>query len=567
MTRLLSTLVASLALASPLAAAERGAVASSDAAATRVGLDLLAAGGNVVDAAVGTALALAVVFPEAGNLGGGGFAVVLLDGKFLVLDFREVAPAASAPSQYLDERGAPIAEASKVGARAVAVPGSPAGLHELQRAHGRLSWRQVVTPAIALARDGFEISSRTARSLAEERDLLARFPETAAEWLPNGLPPGRGEHKRLPALARTLAEYAERGPEAFASGATAEAIAGAVRRRGGVLTATDLAAYRPVWRAPFVFERRGWELGSVPLPSAGGFLLAQTLDLLEWLDVFATPRGSAERAHLLAEAFRRSFADRFLLGDPASTRATLAELLAPDWLARRAAGISRDRATPSQAVRPFPEDDAPALADSHETTHISVVDGAGNAVALTTTINSLFGSGLWVPEVGIFLNNEVDDFTVAPDQPNAFGLIQGLANRIAPGHRPLSSMTPTIARRDGDTIALGGRGGGRIPTAVLQTLLHLWAGDAPAAAVARPRLHHQWLPDRLEVERGAFPAAALAELSGRGHAIVPLTTTARVNVAFRHADGRVEAAGDPRADETAGVWRSPVLAIVEEELP
>jgi gamma-glutamyltranspeptidase/glutathione hydrolase len=536
-----------------IAGAGGGAVAASEQDAVRVGVETLAAGGNAVDAAVATALALAVVHPEAGNLGGGGFAVVRLRDEVAVLDFREVAPAAATERMFLDERGEPRPGASLVGPLAAGVPGSPAGYHELHRRFGRLPWRRVVAPAIALARDGFALSARGARNLAEQRDGLARFPESAAVWLPNGRPPGAGARLRLPELAATLEAYAARGPSAIVAGETARAIEAASRKYGGVLTAADLAAYRPVWREPLRFERFGWQIASVPLPSSGGAIVGQALGLLERRGGAAAAAESAERAHLLVEAWRRAFADRFRLGDPASTAIGLAELLAPARLTRLAAEIDPARATASAALEPGAG--ATTAPEPAETTHLSVVDGDGNLVALTTTLNDLYGCKLWVPDAGFFLNDEMDDFTTAPGRANEWGLVQGDANRVAPGRRMLSSMTPLVAWRGAEALATGGRGGSRIPTAVAQVLLALWGGDDAAAAVARPRLHHQWLPDRLEHEAGALDAAARAELARRGHGLVPapLDRLPKVNLVVRRADGRTEAAGDPRGPEFAAV--------------
>jgi gamma-glutamyltranspeptidase/glutathione hydrolase len=521
-------------------------VVSSDPRATAAGLAAMADGGNAVDAAVTAALVLAVVYPEAGNLGGGGFALVRASGEIAALDFRETSPAAATREMFLDARGEPLPDAATDGPRAAAVPGSPAGYHELHGRFGRLPWTRVVEPARRFAADGFEISARTAQTLAERRDHLARFPESAAIWLPGGEPLGAGTRLTLPDLATTLADYAARGPVALASGRVAAAIEAANRRYGGVTTAADLAGYRPVWREPLRFAAFGWELAGMPLPSSGGVVLAQTLALLEgarWRDA---PRGSAERAHLLIEASRRAFADRFLLGDPATTLSTPERILDPGWIASRLAGIDRRRATRSAEIAP-----GPPLAEGDETTNLVAVGAEGDMVVLTTTLNQLYGGSLWVPEAGYFLNDEMDDFATAPGRPNLFDLVQGEASAVAPGRRPLSSMAPTLAWRGGELVGVGGRGGSRIPTAVLQALANLWDGDAPAAAVARPRLHHQWLPDRVEVEAGALAAEVVAELRERGHEIVEATALPKVNLARRRADGTLELGGDPRAAEAA----------------
>ena len=531
-----------------------GAVAAADPVAVEVGLAALREGGNAVDAAVATALALAVVFPEAGNLGGGGFAVVRMGGDLAALDFREVGPAKARRDMYLDAQGKPVPGASLVGPLAAGVPGSPAGLYALHQRYGRLPWTRVVAPARRLAAEGFPVSRYLHDLLgkAETRKLLGRFPESARVWLPGGEPPAIGSVLRLPDLAATLGRYAEQGPKGVATGPVAAAVEKASDAHGGVLTAADLAAYRPEWRQPLLLDAFGWKLASMPLPSSGGIILGQTLGMLEKLGWAGLPRFGADRDHLLTEVFRRAFADRLLLADPATTRATGAQLLAPDWIARRAAQIDPRHATPSTRIKPWPDAGAPA--EGTETTHLSVVDRDGNLVALTTTLNELFGCGLWVPEAGFFLNDEMDDFTTAPGQPNLFGLVQGEANAVAPGRRMLSSMTPVIAWKGDEAYALGGRGGSRILTNVIQVVLDLLVdGDPLQAALDRPRIHHQWLPDRLEAEPDALSPETRAELERRGQTILISRDTAKIHAVHRLADGRVEAASDPRGSGIGGV--------------
>lgn len=533
-----------------------GAVASADPLATAIGLDVLRAGGNAVDAAVATAIALAVVYPEAGNLGGGGFAVVRMKGEIFALDFREIAPAAARRDMYLDREGKPVPNASLVGPLAAGVPGSPAGLHELHRRFGRLPWASLVAPARKLAADGFRVS-RYLHDLigrSDNRPLLETFPETARVWLPGGAPPAIGSTLRLPRLAETLGRYAEKGPAGVTEGPVAAAIEAASTRHGGVLTRADLAAYKPVWRKPLELEAFGWRFATMPLPSSGGVILGQVFGLLErrgWKDL---PRFGAERDHLLAEALRRSFADRFLLGDPGTTKATEAQLLDPAWLDRRAASIDRGRATPSNALSTWEAAPAASGKEGTETTHLSTIDAEGGMVALTTTLNNLFGCGLWVEEAGLFLNNEMDDFSAAPGKPNLFGLIQGEANAVAPGKKMLSSMTPVLAWKGSEAYAIGGRGGSRIPTHVLQVILNaLVDGDPLQSALDRPRLHHQWLPDVLEAEADALSPETRAELERRGHQIALATSTCKVHAVHLRADGRMEAASDPRASGIGGV--------------
>jgi gamma-glutamyltranspeptidase/glutathione hydrolase len=526
-------------------------VGSAAPAATEAGLTILREGGNAADAAVATALALAVVHPAAGNLGGGGFAVVRFGGQVSTLDFRETGPAAATAGMFLAPDGTPVAEKSLVGPLAAGVPGSPAGLFELHRRFGRLPWSRVVAPAIRLARGGFVVTPRLHRSLTEARALLARFPETAAVWLQAGEAPVAGGVVKLPRLAAALSAYAKRGPEALTTGAAAVASVAASRRYGGILTVEDLASYRPAWREPVVFTAFGWQVASMPLPSSGGIILGETFGILERLGWAKLPRGSAGRIHLLAEAWRRAFADRFLLGDPATTLAGPAQLLDPVWLARRASEIDRFRSAPSVRVQPWAR---PTPTEKLETTHLSVLDGDGNAVGLTTTLNGSFGCGLLVPELEILLNNEMDDFASAPGKANLYGLVQGEANAVGPGKRMLSSMTPTIAWRGSEVMVLGSPGGSRIPTATGQVLLDLVVdGDTLQAAVDRPRVHHQWLPDELAFEDGALTPATLKELTERGHMLRRVQSLGEVHAVRRRADGALEAAADPRGPGSAGI--------------
>jgi len=528
----------------------RGAVASAAAAATEAGLAILEAGGNAADAAVATALALAVVHPAAGNLGGGGFAVARFGGRVSTLDFREAAPAAATPGMFIGPNGTPVPDASVIGPLAAGVPGSPTGLYELHRRLGRLPWSHVVAPAVRLAREGFVVTPRLHREIVLSQELLARFPETAAVWLPEGQAPVAGSVMKLPKLAVALAAYAERGPEALTTGAAAAAVVATSRRYGGILTAEDIASYRPVWREPIVFAAFGWQVASMPLPSSGGIILAQTLGILERLGWAKLPPNSLDRIHLLAETWRRAYADRFLLGDPATALASSAQLLDPAWLKRRASEINRSRATPSAKVRPWAR---PAGDDAGETTHLSALDGEGNAVSLTTTLNNTFGCGLLVPELGILLNNEMDDFATAPGRPNLYGLIQGEANAVGPGKRMLSSMSPTIAWRGSEVVVLGSPGGPRIPTATAQVLLNVVIdGDALQAGVAKPRVHHQWLPDELRYEAGALDRATRIELARRGHTLRSVERLGEVCAVRLGTDGTFTAAADPRGPGAAG---------------
>jgi len=533
-----------------------GAVASAAPAATEAGLEVLRAGGNAADAAVATALALAVVRPRAGNLGGGGFAVTRFGVEVKTLDFRETAPAEATRDMYLDNRGEPRPDASLIGPLATGVPGSPAGLFELHRALGWLPWAEVVAPAIRLARDGFTVDRRLERGLGANADRLQRFPETAAVWFPDGKPPVAGSTMRLPELAATLEAYAARGAPAITEGPIAAAVELAARRHGGVLRAADLAAYRPVWREPVRFEAFGWQVASMPLPSSGGIILGQTCGLLERLDWAKYPRFGADRFHLLVEVWRRAYADRVLLGDPRTSVASAVQLLAGEWLDFRAERIRLAKATASNRVRSWSRDQLP---EPTQTTHLSVMDGDGNAVALTTTLNGSFGCGLLVPGAGFILNNEMDDFATAPGQPNFYGLIQGEANSVGPGKRMLSSMTPTIAWRGKQVIVIGSPGGSRIPTATAQVLLNLIVdGDDLQEAVDRARIHHQWMPDLLYTELYALSPETARALKRRGHELRVVLELGEVHSVRGEVAAEVWAAQDPRGPGTAGVVRPAV---------
>ena len=482
-------------------------------------------GGNAVDAAVATGFALAVVLPEAGNLGGGGFMLLrLADGHAHFLDFREKAPAGATRDMYLDPKGNPVPDASVVGYRAIGVPGSVAGLAYAEKKFGKLTLAQVMAPAIRLARQGFAISAHDARQLRDPS--LAAFPETRRTFQRDGHYYQAGETFKQPELARTLERIAA-DPDSFYHGALAQELAASLQKGGGLITAKDLAAYEVKEREPVRGSYRGYEIIAAPPPSSGGIALIEALNILEGYDLAKLGNGSAESIHLVAEAFRRAFFDRAeLLGDPDFASVPVAALMDKHYAAAWRETLDPHRASPSadlrRPVQAFEKlDRMAALGEPDHTTHYSVVDSAGNAVAVTTTLNDLFGSRVTAEGLGFLLNDEMDDFTSKPGSPNMFGLLQGEANAIAPGKRPLSSMAPTIVLKDGRLfMVLGSRGGPRIITAVAEVLLNVIDyGMNIQQAVDAPRFHHQWMPDVLRVEQDGMPRATGNRLAAMGHKI------------------------------------------------
>jgi gamma-glutamyltranspeptidase/glutathione hydrolase len=499
--------------------ATHGMVISTDRYASDVGVAVLRSGGNAIDAAVATAFALAVVNPEAGNIGGGGFMVIrLADGTTAALDFRERAPAAASHDMYLDENGE-LTDESRVGHRAVGVPGSVAGLWQAHQRYGSLPWRDLVEPAIDLA-EGFEVSERQARSLRYYAEDLAEYPGTAEIFLRAGEPPGVGDTLVQADLADTLRRIQEAGRDGFYSGATARLIVAEMQRHGGLITEQDLASYEAAWREPVEFTYRDHKIIAMPPTSSGGLTLALMAKILEGYELSDMPWHSAQMVHLLAEAWKRAYADRNeYLGDPDFVDIPGERLISAEYGAERRAGISLQRATPSLDVTPGL---GPYVAEEN-TTHFSVVDAAGNAVSMTTTINSFYGIKAVVEGAGFLPNNEMDDFAAQPGTPNMFGLVQGEANAIAPGKRMLSAMTPTIVLRPNGSLLLvvGSPGGATIITNVFQNIMNVVDyGMTLIEAVHAPRLHHQHLPDRIDYERGALDAATISALEAMGHTLL-----------------------------------------------
>jgi gamma-glutamyltranspeptidase/glutathione hydrolase len=511
--------LAARAASPPATEAAHGMVVTAQHLATDAGLDMLKAGGNAVDAAVAVGYAEAVVNPCCGNLGGGGFMTLhLANGRDVFLNFRETAPAAATPDMYLDADGHVIADASLYGWRAVGVPGTVLGLDTALSRYGTLSRAQVMAPAIRLAREGFVLTRGDTDILQAKTDRFRRDPETARAFLhPDGSPYAPGETLVQPDLAATLQAIAEAGPDAFYRGRIGQAVADASHAGGGLISAADLAAYTVTEGAPLTCTYRGYTFLSAPPPSSGGTTLCEILNILEGYDLRGLGFHSAASVHLLTEAMRHAFLDRnTYLGDPAFVTNPLDRLLSKDYAAAIRAQIG-EQATPSAELRP-----GVAPHEQTETTHYSVLDAAGNAVAVTYTVNGSFGAVVMAPGTGFVLNDEMDDFTVKPGTANMFGLVQGAANAIAPGKRPLSSMAPTIVMKDNKVaMVLGSPGGSRIITITLETALNMIDyGMAPQKAVDAPRLHHQWLPDELDAEPFALSPDTAERLRALGYRIV-----------------------------------------------
>ncbi len=496
-----------------------GMVTTTDRVASEVGAEILRRGGNAVDAAIATFFALAVVNPEAGNIGGGGFLVArMADGSAASLDFREKAPLAATRDMFLDAAGN-LSERSVVGHLAAGVPGSVAGMWEAHRRWGSMPWADLLLPAVNLA-DGIVVHERLARSLRANEAYLRRFPSTSAVFLPGGQPPRVGDRWAQPDLAATLRRVVREGHDGFYRGRTAELVAAEMRRGGGIITAEDLARYRAVWRDPVSFTYRGHRIISMPSPSSGGATLAVILKTLEGYDLRTLGWHSPEHVHLWTEAVRRAYADRnAYLADPDFVPQPTGRMISDAYAAERRRTIRPDRATPSSEVAPGL---GPAPGEGTQTTHFSVVDRAGNAVAITTTINSLYGNAVVVGGAGFLLNNEMDDFAAKPGTANQFGLVQGEANAIQPGKRMLSAMTPTIVLGPEGRVRLvtGTPGGSTIITTVAQVISDVvdWNMDL-ASATAAPRLHHQHLPDVLRFERNGLQAGTVARLRTLGHQV------------------------------------------------
>jgi gamma-glutamyltranspeptidase/glutathione hydrolase len=528
-------------------AAEHGMVVAQERISARIGADVLRRGGNAVDAAVATGFAMAVTYPRAGNIGGGGFMIIHLAQRHedVAIDYREAAPAATTPGIFLGPDGKPDTAKSRDSALGIGVPGTVAGLTLALEKYGsgKFTLADLLQPAIGLARDGVVVTDDTADTLPGWYRRLARWPSSAKIFSrADGTSLREGDLLVQGDLAATLAAISERGSRGFYEGPVAEKLVKAIGDGGGILTTQDLKSYRAAVRAPVRGSYRGYDVVSMPQPSSGGVVLLETLNILEGFPMREMKQGSAPSLHVMIEAMKRGYADRArYLGDPAFIDAPVATLISKEYATKQRAGIDLDHATPwTDALSATPP------REGGNTTHFSVVDSQGNAVSNTYTLNFSYGVGMVAEGTGVLLNNELDDFTAAPGASNAYGLVGFEANLPGPGKRPLSSMAPTIVLKDNKPVLVtGSPGGSRIISTVMQVIVNvLDYGMDVAAAVAAPRLHHQWLPDEVRIEHG-FADEALAALRTMGHRVVePLGQTSANSIAV--TDSGLLGAPDPR---------------------
>jgi gamma-glutamyltranspeptidase/glutathione hydrolase len=530
--------------------AKHGMVVSVQATASKIGADVLKDGGNAIDAAVAVGFALAVTHPTAGNLGGGGFFVYRpATGEPVTYDFREMAPAKANPTMFLKD-GTYSADVHHRSHIAVGVPGTVAGMHMAWKAHGKLPWKRLVEPAIALARDGFPMTENFARSLADVLPSMKKYPASVAQFSKNGVPYEAGEIFKQPDLAKTLQRIADKGPAGFYEGETAALIEKEMAANGGLITREDLKNYVPKQRVPVRGTYRGYDIISMPPISSGGVALIEMLNILEGYDLAANGYGSAQNAHLIIEAMRRAYADRArFVGDPDFNP----DMPVTKLISKEHAAALRKTISPEKSSKSTPTSfEWPA--ESDETTHYSVVDGEKNAVSVTYTLEAAYGSKITVPGAGFLLNNEMGDFNAGPGLTNDQGLIGTDPNLAAPKKRMLSSMTPTIIAKDGQLVLVTGSPGGRtIINTVLHTVLYtIDFGMNVQEAVDAPRFHHQWLPDRVSYEKYGFSADTLKLLESRGHTLQPMGRQGMVEaIAFNPKTGLLEAGVDGRDTDGA----------------
>jgi len=531
--------------------ARKGIVVAQEPVAADVGVAVLKSGGNAVDAGVAVGFALAVTHPFAGNIGGGGFMLIrLADGRTTFIDFREKAPHQATHDMYLDPSGN-VTHDSLIGWRAVGVPGTVRGLELALKKYGTKSWSELLAPAIHLASSGFPISYSQMRSFHNTADLLSQFPDSKRIFLKDGAFYDWNETLQQPELARTLERMARNGAKEFYEGETARILASQMEKNAGLITLEDLREYQAVERKPLEGDYKGYRIITSPPPSSGGVGILQMLAMLDGTSYEKSKAGSATAYHYLAEVMRRFYADRNeYLGDPDFVKHPITALLQPGYIKARRDSIDPVLATPSEQINPgLPA----AVAEGSDTTHYSIADEQGNVVAVTYTLNAGYGSGVTVPGAGFLLNDEMDDFAAKPGAPNLFGLVQGEANSIAPGRRPLSSMVPTIVLKDGKPfLVLGAPGGSRIITAVMQVMLNVIDfGMNIQDAIDSPRVHHQWKPDRLDIERGISPdTIALLKKAGYNIEEAKPAVIARVE-AILISDGWLQGGHDDRGSGKA----------------
>lgn len=529
---------------------DSGIVVTAHPLATKVGLEILKKGGNAVDAAVAVQFALAVVYPQAGNIGGGGF-MIYRDAKgkkTLALDYREKAAAAATETMYLDSIGNVLPQKSRYGALACGVPGTVDGMWQAQFYHGRLNWGQVVSPAIELADKGFQITEQEAQNLNAEKFTFARNCSLSPAFVKfEGWK--TGEWLIQKDLAQTLRRIAGDGRDGFYGGATATLIVKEMEKKGGLITLEDLKNYKSEWRTPLEFDWQGLHIISMPPPSSGGIILQQLLGMVGPYPLKTMGFHSAQAVHLMVEAERRAFADRAVhMGDPDFWKVPLKTLTDSAYIRGRMADFKADKASDNAKVR------GGDIKESEETTHFSIVDFEGNAVSVTTTLNDSYGSRTVVAGAGFILNNEMDDFSAKPGTANLYGAVGGKANAIAPNKRPLSSMTPVIVTKGGKNwMVLGTPGGTTIPTSVFQVLVNVAVfGRTLPEAVADKRFHHQWKPNYISVEEGCFSEEVEAELTRMGHDVQARGPIGRVEAIIRLPNGKWQGVADGRGDDSAG---------------
>jgi gamma-glutamyltranspeptidase/glutathione hydrolase len=527
------------------------AIASAHVLATQAGFEVLAQGGNAFDAAVAVASTLAVVEPQSSGIGGGGLFLLrrASDGKEVMLDARETAPAAVDAKDYLDANGQPDRDHSLNGPLSAAIPGEPAGLVWIAKHYGKLPLAKSLAPAIRIAREGFEPDSRFLGGLAEEREIVARYPGAAALYLVDGQAPKAGWTFRTPDLARVLEALARDGNDGFYRGALAKTLVDGARAAGGRWSLDDLAKYEAKERAPIAFDYRGWHIVTAPPPSSGGIALAEMLNILAGYDL--KQLDPAHRVHLVVEAMRRAYRDRAeYLGDPDYVKMPIAELTSPLYAAGLRASIHPDKATPSDLLPGYM-----APTESTHTSHFSIIDNDGNLVSATQTVNTTFGSKFVVPGTGFVLNNEMDDFALVAGKPNAYGLVGNDNNAPKPGSRPLSSMTPSFVVGPDRIGVIGTPGGSRIITMVLEGILAFVDGELPEKIVANPRYHHQYMPDVISAEKGAFTSDELKALEAMGHKVSESERRwGFMNaVSWDKKTGEMHAGSDPRGASGSGV--------------